>query len=262
MQKRHLDRDLYFTELAKTSKEFYIDYVNHYFPLKDGCRVLEVGCGDGGNLLPFAEIGCKVTGIDRSEARISRAESLFRSLHYKNAEFIATDFFDYDDTGSEKFDIILVHDVIEHITQKDKFAKHIKQFVTDKGIIFWRFPAWQMPFGGHQQICKHKICSKLPFIHLLPTPVYRVLLSSVGESPTTIDELIDIKECKTSIERFEKLMKDNHYSILDRQLWFINPHYKQKFNLRPRKLFKALSHITYIRNFFTTSCYYITQSHE
>ena len=57
MQKRHLDRHLYFTELATTSREFYIDYVNRHFPRTPDNRILEVGCGDGGNLLPFAEIG-------------------------------------------------------------------------------------------------------------------------------------------------------------------------------------------------------------
>ncbi len=56
MQERHLYRDLYFTELANTSRDFYIDYLNNHFPLKEGCKILEVGCGNGGNLLSFAEI--------------------------------------------------------------------------------------------------------------------------------------------------------------------------------------------------------------
>ena len=159
----------------------------------------------------------------------------------------------------EKYDIILIHDVIEHITEKDKFIKHVKNFITAHGIVFWRFPAWQMPFGGHQQICKHKYCSKLPFIHLLPNPIYRGLLSFFGESQSTIDELMDIKNCRTSIEEFEKLIKLNECTIIDRCLWFINPHYKQKFNLTPRKLSKFIAPIRYVRNFFTTSCYYLTK---
>lgn len=56
MQERHLYRDFYFTELANTSRDFYIDYLNNHFPLKEGCKILEVGCGNGGNLLSFAEI--------------------------------------------------------------------------------------------------------------------------------------------------------------------------------------------------------------
>lgn len=221
-------------------------------------RVLEVGCGEGGNLLPFAEAGCEVTGIDRSKERISQANAFFEPLGVK-ARFLHIDFFEMacaDETG--KYDIVLVHDVIEHITEKDRFFGHLKQFVAAGGIVFWAFPAWQMPFGGHQQICRSRICSALPFIHLFPESVYRYILSAFKEPESCVDELIDIKRCGISIEKFEGLAKKNDYTIVDRCLWFINPHYKQKFNLRPRKL-SALSRVRYFRNFLTTSCFYITR---
>ncbi|MDD4416193.1 MAG: class I SAM-dependent methyltransferase [Proteiniphilum sp.] len=259
MQERHSDRLRYFNELANTSREFYIDYVRQYYSISKGCKVLEVGCGEGGNLLPFAEFGCDVTGIDRSEQRILEADSFYESLNIKG-KFVSIDFFDMNNRdGNEKYDIVLVHDVIEHIGRKDEFLKHIKQFVAKDGIIFWRFPAWQMPFGGHQQICRHKYLSKLPFFHLLPRPIYRWLLYSFGEEQTCVDELLDIKECRVPIEKFEKLLKNNDFIQINRYLWFINPHYKQKFSLKPRKLSPILSHIRYIRNFFTTSCWYITK---
>jgi len=256
MQERHSDRLCYFTELANTSREFYIDYVRKYYT---GCKVFEVGCGEGGNLLPFAEIGCEVTGIDRSAQRIVEAKSFYGSLNTEG-KFVSIDFFEMNNTDEdEKYDIVLVHDVIEHIGHKDEFLKHLKQFVAKDGIIFWRFPAWQMPFGGHQQICRHKFLSKLPFFHLLPVSIYRWLLYSFGEEQSCVDELLDIKECRISIEKFEKLLKNNKYIMINRCLWFINPHYKQKFNLKPRKLSPILSHIRYLRNLFATSCWYLTK---
>ncbi|MDR0414213.1 MAG: class I SAM-dependent methyltransferase, partial [Prevotellaceae bacterium] len=247
----------YFTELANTSREFYIDYVRNFSTLSDRCRVIEIGCGEGGNLLPFAEKGCNVTGIDRSEQKISWAKSFYGSLNY-NATFVSADFFDMSCPGeNEKYEIVLVHDVIEHISRKDEFLKHLKQFVAKNGIIFWRFPAWQMPFGGHQQMCQNKICSKLPFFHLLPVSLYRWLLHSFGEQQSSIDGLVDIKRCGISIEKFERLLKTHRYIQVDRCLWLINPHYKQKFNLKPRKLPSLISHIGHLRNFLTTSCFYI-----
>lgn len=219
---------------------------------------IEVGCGEGGNILPFAEIGCDVTGIDRSEQRILEANSFYASLNMKG-KFFSIDFFDMNRDGDEKYDIVLVQDVIEHIGRKDEFLKHLKQFVAKDGIIFWRFPAWQMPFGGHQQICRHKYLSKLPFFHLLPEPIYRWLLYSFGEAQSCVNELLDIKKCRVPIEKFERLLKNNKYIKINRCLWFINPHYKQKFNLKPRKLSPVLSPIRYFRNFFTTSCWYITK---
>ena len=54
MQRRHSDRKVYFREQTETSRKFYIDYLFPYIKLSSGLRVLEVGCGEGGNLVPFA----------------------------------------------------------------------------------------------------------------------------------------------------------------------------------------------------------------
>lgn len=257
MQKRHSDRQWYFTELANTSREFYISYLSRFAPIR-GKKILEIGCGEGGNLLPFAEAGCEVTGIDRSEERISQARSFFEPFDVK-ARFLHTDFFDMESAGeTDKYDIILVHDVIEHVSCKDRFFGHIKQFTAGGGLVFWAFPAWQMPFGGHQQICRSKVCSALPFIHLLPAPVYRRILTAFGEPESCVDELIDIKRCGLSAEKFERLVKRNGHVMADRCLWLVNPHYKQKFGLTPRKL-PGLLRVRYLRNFFSTSCFYITR---
>lgn len=259
MQKRHLDGLFYFKELANTSKKYYIDYLSNFIRIETGCKVLEIGCGEGGNILPLAEIGCDVTGVDRSEKRIEQAKAFFQSLDIK-ANFIACDFFDLSSKGDkDKYDIILIHDVIEHIYRKDRFFEHVKQFVAKDGIVFWRFPAWQMPFGGHQQIGHSRISSKLPFIHLLPTPIYRFILLLFGETKGCVEELIDVKKCRVSIEKFERLMNTNKYELIDKRFWFINPHYEQKFKLKPRKLNPFIGRIRYLRNFFTTSCFYITK---
>ena len=52
MQKRHKDRQCYFNELANTSRSFYIDYVKQFISLSPSTHILEIGCGEGGNLLP------------------------------------------------------------------------------------------------------------------------------------------------------------------------------------------------------------------
>lgn len=57
MQARHQNRWIYFQESANTSHEFYIPYLKEYgIEIEKGVRVLEVGCGEGGNLLPFSEM--------------------------------------------------------------------------------------------------------------------------------------------------------------------------------------------------------------
>ena len=255
MQQRHLDRETYFKELTNTSQEFYIDYLRKYTLLEKGIKVLEIGCGEGGNLLPFAQQGCDITGIDITPSRIEQAKKFFKAAQCKGT-FIAIDFLKAKAEDYGKFNIILIHDVVEHIEQKRLFVQHIKEFADKDSLIFWGFPAWQMPFGGHQQICRNKVISHCPFIHLLPTLIYQPLLKICGIQS---QELLEIKRCKVTIESFEDMMKENQYLIVDRILWLVNPHYKQKFGLKPRVLPPWIAHLKYIRNFFSTSCFYLTK---
>ena len=259
MQQRHLDRWQYFTELANTSRKFYIDYLKPFIPITPDTKVLEIGCGEGGNLLPFAELGCYVKGIDLNAAQIENAKNFFARVGQKG-DFCAENFLNYPPESNESklFDLVLVHDCIEHIEPEGKteFFTKIIPLLRDNGIVFFGFPAWQMPFGGHQQICESKI-SKVPFIHLLPTPLYRGLLKLCKEKQVKIDELISIKRSKMPVEKFERLANETGYEIIDKQLWFINPHYEQKFHLKPRKLSPLIAHLPWIRNFFTTSAFYL-----
>lgn len=258
MQKRHTDRDRYFNELAETSRKYYVSYVSQYKKTDTSTCVLEVGCGDGGNLVPFAQAGCRVTGMDMAAGRIETAQENFKRLGCEGT-FFSGNFLELEAPNAEedKYDLILLHDVIEHITAKAEFLKHIKRFLKADGIFFVGFPAWQMPFGGHQQICRSWLCSHMPFFHLLPRPVYKSMLSMCGEKDNTINELLDIKKCGTSIELFERLINECGYKVKNRTFWFINPHYEQKFGLRPRLLYKWLGKIRYVRNYFTTSSFYI-----
>lgn len=259
MQSRHTDRERYFQELVETSRKYYIGYVKKHKPIDETIRILEIGCGEGGNLLPFAELKASVLGVDMSGERIKQAEAFFQNSGTEGT-FRCVDFLMMPlPSSTELFDIILVHDVIEHIEPhlKKDFISRIKLFLKEEGIIFFRFPAWHMPFGGHQQICRSSICSKVPFTHLLPTVLYKKYLSVFNESNSCIEELLSIKRSRMTIEKFETLCRRLGYKVLDRTLWFINPHYEVKFNLPSIKLNRVFTYLYYLRNYLSTSCFYI-----
>lgn len=261
MQQRHKDRQQYFNESAATSRDYYLNYLRPHITLTAATRVLEIGCGEGGNLLPFAELGCQVTGLDLSEDRIRQAQEFFEKAGQQGT-FFAKNFIEADKPQIEegRFDLVLCHDVIEHIEPpyKSDFFTHIQPFLKNGGIVFFGFPAWQNPFGGHQQISRG-LASKLPWLHLWPNPLYRGMLRVSGASKGCIDELMSIKRSRMPVEKFERLARESGYTILDRTLWFINPHYKQKFNLKPRLLWRPLSRVRWFRNFYTTSAFYLIE---
>ena len=110
MQHRQKDRKLYFNELSATSWKYFLPYIERYLPIEQGMNVLEIGCGDGGNLLPFSERGCEVVGVDLAECRINDAKRFFEEAGAKG-RFIASNVFEMRDI-EHHFDLIICHDVI------------------------------------------------------------------------------------------------------------------------------------------------------
>lgn len=256
MQNRHLDRRSYFNELATTSGEYYIPYLEAHGAFAPGMKVLEIGCGEGGNLEPFAEHGCEITGVDMAELRIEQARTFFAQDGIAGT-FISADAGRLGPEFSGKYDIVLAHDVIEHVPDKAGFLAAAFRFLRPGGYAFFGFPAWYMPFGGHQQICRNKFCSHAPFIHLLPRPLYKGLLKQCGAAQNEIDELMNIRSTRITIERFARLARAAGFRIADRHLWLVNPHYKSKFGLTPRTLCKAIGVVPYLRDVFTTSAFFL-----
>ncbi len=255
MQERQINRQQYFEELAHTSEKYFLPYIMQFKKLTEGMHVLEIGCGDGGNLVPFARKGCNVLGVDMAASRIEVAKKCFADLNLPG-EFIASDIFKVKELEYH-FDLIICHDVLEHIDDKALFVENLKKYVKPGGMVFMSFPAWQMPFGGHQQICHGKFLSHLPFYHILPKSIYRAILKAGKEPDGVIRELLSIKQTRCTIEMFESLVKKNRLQVMDRRFYFINPHNEVMFHLKPRRLFPVIGSMRYVRNFFTTSCFYI-----
>lgn len=257
MQDRHKNKERYFFEQARTTEKYVIPYLENLLTLSEETKVLEIGCGEAGNLKPFIELGCKATGIDISCSRIELAH-LFYEDHpkKKNLSLICEDIYKADFQG-KTFDLIIMRDVIEHIPNQEVFMKYIKNLMTPETRFFLGFPPWQNPFGGHQQICKNKFLSKLPYFHLLPGKIYKTILKTFEKNEVRIENLMEIKATGISIDRFERILKKENYKIDKRTFFLVNPNYETKFGLKPRKQCKLISAIPGLRNFFTTAAYYV-----
>ena len=227
-------------------------------PVTSATRVFEIGCGEGGNLVPFIELGCTCVGVDllRSKIDLGRAY-LDEVVPGGDAELVIQDIYDSSADRLGQFDLIMLRDVIEHIHDQERFLKMVHRFLKPGGRIFFGFPPWRMPFGGHQQVCSHKVLSKLPWFHLLPRPVYRQLLRAAGESPQQIGDLMDIKDTGISIARFSKLVNRTGFRFERKDLWLFNPNYQVKFGLTPTKLPALLGRVPWVKDFYTTCCYAI-----
>ena len=254
----HADRKRYFDIQVLNAEKYVIPFIEEKFLIKAGMRILEIGCGEGGVLKAFINKGCEGVGVELDAPRIADAQKFLpEDIAAGRLKFVTKDVYkvDTDKDFDGLFDIIVLKDVIEHIHDQAKLIGWMKNFLNPGGIIFYGFPPWYMPFGGHQQICKSKI-SRLAYIHLLPKGLYRWILKNRKEN---VEEMMEIRETRISIERFVRISKKEGYSLLHNRHYFINPIYEWKFGWKPRTQSIIIKAIPFVRNFFTTCVYYITQ---
>ncbi len=95
-------------------------------------KILDVGCGGGIICEPLARLGAKVTGIDFAPNNIKAAK-----LHSKKNK-LKIDYIYKDIEKSkfdEKFDVILMFEVLEHLDNWKKIIKKIKQNLNKNGTV-------------------------------------------------------------------------------------------------------------------------------
>jgi 2-polyprenyl-3-methyl-5-hydroxy-6-metoxy-1,4-benzoquinol methylase len=253
----HTDRDAYHRLLHNNAIEHILPFILKETIIGAGSRVLEIGSGDGGNISAFLTLGCEVVGVELDENLVEFTKSKLQSYVVSGKlTMLSKDIYEADvqtDLGGA-FDLIILKDVIEHIHDQPKLFRRMKDMLNERGMIFFAFPPWQMPYGGHQQICKGKLTSKIPWYHLLPRSWYAAILKANGEP---VDVLMEIRDTGISVERFESIAKQTGYETVKRQLWLVNPVYENKFGYRARKQLPVLRSIPWVRNFFTTCAYYL-----
>lgn len=260
MYEFHKDKARYFGMQYKTTKEYIIPYISDHINLSEQKQILEIGCAEAGVLKAFLDQGHHCMGIELSEGRVQLAnEFLKEEVAEGRARILNKNIYDIDiekDIGN-RFDLVILKDVIEHIPNQEKFMSKIGDFLNPGGKIFFGFPPWMMPFGGHQQLCRSKMLKRLPYFHLFPKTIYKGILKVAGEPEVVIKDLMEVKDTGISVERFNRILKKEGYQIDKHHLFLTNPIYKYKFNLKVRRQSSVIAAIPWVRNFVSTCAYYL-----
>lgn len=82
------------------------------------CRVLELGCAAGGNLIPMAEAlpGGRFTGVDLSARQIGAGQRMIRTLGLENIDLVHAGISAIDDSYGT-FDFVICHGVFSWVPQ-------------------------------------------------------------------------------------------------------------------------------------------------
>ena len=108
-------------------------------PSVQGCRVLELGCGEGGHLIPLAYAfpESEFLGVDLSEVSVGRAKDVAAKLGLKKLQFKAEDLGAFPaDAGT--FDYIIAHGVFSWIPPEiqEKLLEICSRHLAPKGVAY------------------------------------------------------------------------------------------------------------------------------
>ncbi len=118
--------------------------------LPNNAKILEVGCGTGGNLDMLAEFG-EVVGLEPNE---------FARKYIKETKKIQVESCylpkKLPPLKAEEFDVIAMFDVLEHIEEDEETISCLKKYLKKNGYFILTVPAYQFLWSHHDVINHHK----------------------------------------------------------------------------------------------------------
>ncbi len=120
--------------------------MNPVLPAK--CKILELGCASGGNIIPMAMDfpESKVVGIDYSDVQVKKGQEDIKNLGLKNIEIKSLSILDVDkDLG--QFDYIVAHGILSWVPKnvQDKIFEICSNNLTENGLAYISYntlPGW------------------------------------------------------------------------------------------------------------------------
>ena len=115
----------------------------------DCCRVLEIGCGTGENLLPLAMrfADARYLGVDLSRVQVEAAKATAAALGLANIRFVQADLTTLDETLGE-FDYVIAHGVWSWVPQpvRDALMRLCRRVLAPQGVAYVSYncyPGWR-----------------------------------------------------------------------------------------------------------------------
>lgn len=146
---------------------------------KEFKMAVEIGCGAGGILQTFSALGIRTVGSDWNEEYIKAGcEQTGQDLRVGGIEVLA----------GEKADLIILSDLVEHLTEPISFLGDINKILSTSGIVYVNVPGVfginRVRFGcSFRQFTKieHTWCHTLQsLIYLFDKVGYRYLIGDEG----------------------------------------------------------------------------------
>jgi len=115
-----------------------------------GARILDAGCGTGGNLAMLGQFG-RVTGVEPDETALAFARG--RGTSADLVKGMLPDALPFDDAT---FDLAVLLDVLEHIDDDGAALRRVAAVLKLGGCLLLTVPAFPFLWSGHDELHAHR----------------------------------------------------------------------------------------------------------
>jgi 2-polyprenyl-3-methyl-5-hydroxy-6-metoxy-1,4-benzoquinol methylase len=179
-------------------------------PPIDSCRVLELACGDGGNLIPMALAmpEARFAGVDLATQPIAQGNRTIAALGLKNIKLRQADLLEFDVRG--RFDYIITHGLYAWCPPavRDAILRISSEHLSPNGIAYVSYNA--LPGGRLRQMLRE------------------MMLFHAGEIEDPMERarqaralLLLVAQGRAREDSFNVLVRDEVARMTDRDLWLL-----------------------------------------
>lgn len=197
-------------------------------PIHDA-TMIDVGCGEGGGACAMQDSGMRCVGFDLEEHRVAMARLLQgdRAIQWEIGDLYGTKM----TFAGMRFDLVVLHDVFEHLDRKDEILEKLKSYMKPRGKLLVTFPPYYSAYGAHQQLLNTP-WMKIPFLHLIPFILTWLLPRLKGESQRIVEEVQKLGILKMGMDKFEEIIMRGGLAVQHKQAYIIGPNHI-RFGLKP-----------------------------
>ncbi len=140
-----------------------LEMVRKAVPLEDR-RILDVGCGVGAFARRLREFSQDVHGVDIDEERVRQGAAQVPNLALALGEYLPF--------ADETFDVVLLHEVLEHVTDDLATLREVRRVLRREGRAVIFCPNRLYPFETHGVFLgRRSVFGNVPLVNWLPDAV-------------------------------------------------------------------------------------------
>jgi SAM-dependent methyltransferase len=217
----------YFDYQRAVGERVVVPWIGGRIPI-EGLRVGDFGAHAGGILDAFRAAGAESGVGFEINAEIVR-QSPFRED--ENFKLEVTDLTQLD-SPAQPFDLVVLHDVLEHIPDTSSVLDVARRSLAAEGRIFVSFPPYYSMVGGHQHLAQGWV-RLAPWIHYLPDELFfRVARPGDNEymsEQDSLDDMVSVRRTRLTLRKAERSFAAAGLAVDDTELFVSRPEYTVRY---------------------------------